>query len=269
VKKWFRKYGYTVPSEMMSPQSSFSHDVLERSCGIFSRARISDLSRERDANRKTAYETEGVMPPQKRRKRGVTVKRGSGWETRDRTGRSTRFRPRKDALNLDKRAREGRESAIYTSPSIDRPHLSTWEAMNRIRLSMHREYTHCAVSPDNKFSTFSRIKSSEEETRSRLLVLLGNAYKRFLRWGTCCRAKLFLVRERIYTSQCFVRFALNSRSVFFDEVARRIFSAEYLIASFRLTPEFSTLNSVFILFHYLFFVGYILLHSEKWSGWVK
>jgi len=119
-------------------------------------------------------------------------------------------------------------------------------AMNRIRLSMHREYIRVARCRRIINSRPSWIRSSEEETRSNLP---GGAYKRFLRRGTCCRAKRFSL-EDVYTSRHFVRFALNSRSAFFDEVGRRIFPAEYLILPFCVTPEFSTLNSVFILFHY-------------------
>lgn len=58
-------------------------------------------------------------------------------------------------------------------------------------------------------------------------------------------------RSRTYTrAGTLVRFALNSRSAFFDEVGRRIFPAEYLIAPFRATPEFSTINRVSVFFYY-------------------
>lgn len=89
--------------------------------------------------------------------------RETGREGRERGIAGKRFRPRKDALNLDKRAREGRESAIYASPIHHRPpapgHL---RAMNRIRLSMHREYTPVAWCRPIINSRPSRIRSEEE-----------------------------------------------------------------------------------------------------------
>jgi hypothetical protein len=48
-----------------------------------------------------------------------------------------------------------------------------------------------------------------------------------------CSGWLFPFEERL------ARFALNSRSAFFDELDRRVLSAEYLIAPFRAIPELS------------------------------
>jgi len=59
-----------------------------------------------------------------------------------------------------------------------------------------------------------------------------------------CSGAIGFPRSRMYRTRG-EAFALNSRSAFFDELGRRVLSAEYLIAPFRAIPELSRRQAAF------------------------